>query len=39
MERKKKRNEKGEISTDTIEIQKKLQKSIMNNYMPTNLTT
>ena len=37
----KKINEKGEISTDTAEIQKKKKKrkNTMNNYMPTNLTT
>ena len=32
------RNEKGEISTDTAG-EKKLQKSIMNSYTPTNLMT
>jgi len=34
------RNEKGEITTDTVEIQeKKKHENTMNNYMPTNLTT
>ena len=32
------RNERGEITTDTKEIQKIIKK-IMNNYMPTNWTT
>ena len=35
----KQNNEKGEISTDTAEIQKKKRENTMNNYMPTNLTT
>ena len=33
------RYEKGEISTDTTEIQKKETMNTMNIYMPTNLTT
>ena len=32
------RNERGEITTDTTEIQKIIE-IIMNNYMPTNLKT
>lgn len=32
------RNEKGKISTDSAEIQKKTE-FMNNNYMPTNLTT
>ena len=33
------RNERGEITTDTKEIQKIKKENTMNNYMPTNLTT
>ena len=34
------RNEKGEISTDTAEIQRKREReTTMHNYMPTNLKT